>query len=99
MASKRRYFFDTSALVKYHHEEKGSQAVNDLWEAAEAHLFISRLSVLELISAFALAWSRKLAVTSSAARIGVSPFGRLLLLARTPAPAASSFISRTRRPP
>jgi predicted nucleic acid-binding protein len=53
MPSKRHVFLDTSALVKHYHDEKGSQAVNRLWEDEHARLFISRLSVLEFVSAFA----------------------------------------------
>src|SRR5438046_1901106 len=45
-------FLDTSALAKHYHPEVGS-AVDLLWGDAARFLFVSRLSVLEIISVFA----------------------------------------------
>jgi predicted nucleic acid-binding protein len=46
-------YFDTSALVKHYHAEAGSPEVDRLWHDPTTALFISRLSVPELVSAFA----------------------------------------------
>jgi uncharacterized protein len=46
-------FLDTSALVKHYHAEAGSAEVDRLWNDPATALFISRLSVLEIVSAFA----------------------------------------------
>src|SRR5438046_1519585 len=46
-------FFDTSALVKHYHTDAGSDEVDRLWNAPASALFISRLSVPEIASAFA----------------------------------------------
>jgi uncharacterized protein len=46
-------YFDTSALVKHYHAEAGSAEVDRLWHDPTNTLFISRLSVPELVSAFA----------------------------------------------
>ena len=45
-------FFDTSALVKYYHEEFGEKAVAALIGNSENSIFISRLAVIEWHSAF-----------------------------------------------
>jgi len=51
MATKRRLFFDTSALVKYFHEEPGSRRVIELIDD-EAHVvWISALARVEFVSA------------------------------------------------
>lgn len=47
------YFFDTSALVKYYHEESGRPKVVDLIEDPASSIHISRLSHVEWHSAFA----------------------------------------------
>jgi predicted nucleic acid-binding protein len=47
------YFFDTSALVKHYHPEVGSVEVDRLWNDPLQGLFASRLSALEIVSAFA----------------------------------------------
>ena len=46
-------FLDTSALVKHYHAETGSAAVDRLWNDPATSLFVSRLSVPEIVSAFA----------------------------------------------
>jgi len=45
-------FLDSSALVKRYHEEEGSDSVRELFEADERS-WISELSLIEVISAFA----------------------------------------------
>jgi predicted nucleic acid-binding protein len=47
------YFFDSSALVKHYHAEVGSAEVDRLWNDPAQILFASRLSGLEIVSAFA----------------------------------------------
>ena len=47
------YFFDTSALIKYYHEEAGRQEVINLTEEPANNIWISRLSYVEWHSAFA----------------------------------------------
>jgi predicted nucleic acid-binding protein len=47
------YFLDTSALVKHYHPEVGSVEVDRLWNDSANSLFTSRLSSLEIVSAFA----------------------------------------------
>ena len=44
--------FDTSALVKYYHEESGAQRVGDLVNHPINQIFISRLGLIEWHSAF-----------------------------------------------
>ena len=46
-------FLDTSALAKHYHAEVGSAAIDFLWNEPARGLFVSRLSVLEMISVFA----------------------------------------------
>jgi len=47
------HFLDTSGLVKHYHPEPGTPKVDLLWANQGARLFISRLSVVETVSAFA----------------------------------------------
>jgi uncharacterized protein len=46
-------FLDTSALVKHYHAEAGSPEIDRLWNDPATSLSVSRLSVPEIISAFA----------------------------------------------
>src|SRR5437588_2441821 len=46
------HFLDTSALVKHYHPEAGTVEVDRLWNDPANELFISRLSTLEIVSAF-----------------------------------------------
>ena len=49
------YYLDSSALVKYYHpEEAGSDAVIRLVGEPDSRHFISRLTTVEVVSAFAL---------------------------------------------
>jgi len=48
------YFFDTSALAKLYHPEVGTPEVDEIVGAAGAQVRISRLSVVELPSVFAI---------------------------------------------
>ncbi len=47
------YFFDTSALIKYYHEEAGRQNILTLTENTTNNIWISRLSYVEWHSTFA----------------------------------------------
>ncbi len=47
------YFFDTSALVKYYHTEIGSPKVIAIVDASANISFISRVTLVEMHSAFA----------------------------------------------
>jgi predicted nucleic acid-binding protein len=47
-------FIDTSALVKYYHAEDGTQTVTRLIEEPTSRHYISRLSLVETVSAFAM---------------------------------------------
>ena len=47
------YFFDSSALVKRYHAEVGTAEVERIFNEAEAVLLISRLTLVEVQSAFA----------------------------------------------
>jgi predicted nucleic acid-binding protein len=47
-------FLDTSALVKYYHPEDGTQEVTRIIEEPGARHYISRLSLVEMVSAFAV---------------------------------------------
>lgn len=49
-----RYFFDASALVKRYHREPGSPAVDAVFAEPGATFTISRLAVVECVSAFCL---------------------------------------------
>jgi hypothetical protein len=46
-------FLDTSALAKHYHAEAGSPEIDELWNDPNQGLFVSRLSVLEIVSVFA----------------------------------------------
>ena len=48
------HFFDSSALVKLYHAEAGTPAVDRIVSTAGNFVRISRLTVAELISAFAI---------------------------------------------
>jgi len=48
------YFFDTSALVKRFHVEAGSSKVASILAEADSSHLISRLGLVEAVSAFAL---------------------------------------------
>lgn len=47
------YMLDTNALVKYYHEEAGSSKVKALIDDPQNPIFISDLSIVELISSLA----------------------------------------------
>src|SRR5438552_1941425 len=47
------YFLDTSGLVKHYHPELGTPKVDLLWADPKARLFISRLTVVEMVSVLA----------------------------------------------
>ena len=49
-----QYFFDTSALVKRYRSEQGTDVVDGLFADAESSFVISRLGIIETISALAL---------------------------------------------
>jgi predicted nucleic acid-binding protein len=49
----RRYFFDTSALVKRYHAETGTPEVQRLFAVPSAECIISRLATVEMVSGFA----------------------------------------------
>jgi predicted nucleic acid-binding protein len=46
-------FLDTSALAKHYHPEVGSSEIDRLWNDPAHGLFVSRLTVLEMVSVFA----------------------------------------------
>ncbi len=48
------HFFDSSALVKLYHPEAGTQAVDQIVNAPENLVLVSRLTLAELTSAFAI---------------------------------------------
>jgi predicted nucleic acid-binding protein len=48
------YFFDSSALVKLYHPETGTPTVDQIVEAPDNRVLISRLTVAEITSAFAI---------------------------------------------
>jgi predicted nucleic acid-binding protein len=47
------YFFDTSALAKHYHTEKGTPEVDRILSEQGSRFFISRLSAVEIQSVFA----------------------------------------------
>jgi predicted nucleic acid-binding protein len=49
-----RYFFDTSAVAKLYRQEKGSDFVDRIFSESGSHYLISRLTVVEIASVFAL---------------------------------------------
>jgi len=48
------YFLDSSALAKYYHPEVGTAQVDEIMKAVGAKIRISRLTVVELPSVFAI---------------------------------------------
>jgi hypothetical protein len=53
-------FIDTSALVKYYHSEDGTQEVMQILEEPVSRHYISRLSLVETVSAFAVKFRDRL---------------------------------------
>jgi hypothetical protein len=49
-----KYFFDTSALVKYYHTELGSDCVSAIFAEPDRVVRVSNLGVLEAQSVFAM---------------------------------------------
>jgi uncharacterized protein len=48
-----RYYFDTSALIKRYHTEKGTPEIRSLVTEPGAECIISRLATIEMLSGFA----------------------------------------------
>jgi predicted nucleic acid-binding protein len=48
------YFFDTSALLKRYHRELSTERVDQIFAERDSSVFISRLTVVEMTSAFAI---------------------------------------------
>jgi hypothetical protein len=48
------YFIDTSALVKRYHPEAGTPAIDRVFAERDADILISRVALVEIVSAFAL---------------------------------------------
>ncbi len=48
------FFFDSSALAKRYHVESGTAAVLAIFDLEESRIFVSRLSLVEIRSAFAI---------------------------------------------
>ena len=46
------YFFDTSALIKRYHKEKGSETVDSILDGKNNVIVISNLTIIETTSAF-----------------------------------------------
>lgn len=46
-----KYYFDTSAIVKRYHREKGTEKVDEIIEG-DSEIYISTLAIAETISAF-----------------------------------------------
>ena len=46
-----KYYFDTSALVKRYHKEKGTVIVDDIIDG-EGEIYVSTLGIVEMISVF-----------------------------------------------
>ena len=49
----KRFFFDTSALIKLYHEETGTNKLDSLIESENPVIVISDLTIIEMISALA----------------------------------------------
>ncbi|RLC11637.1 MAG: hypothetical protein DRI57_18650 [Deltaproteobacteria bacterium] len=49
----KRFFFDTSALIKLYHEENGTDQLSDLISSENPIIVISDLTMVEMISALA----------------------------------------------
>ena len=50
----KRYFLDTSALVKHYHQEVGTDTVDEIFNSKERLLLISDISIIEFHSALGL---------------------------------------------
>jgi predicted nucleic acid-binding protein len=48
-----RYFLDSSALIKYYHDETGSPEVRRILAEADSEHFIARLTWVEILSGLA----------------------------------------------
>lgn len=52
------YFFDTSALVKRYHEERGTERVDEILDEEETDILITSLTIIETVSAFRRKYNR-----------------------------------------
>ena len=52
------YFFDTSALVKRYHVERGTERVDRILDDDDSEILISSLTVIESVSAFRRKYNR-----------------------------------------
>ena len=68
------FFFDTSALVKLYHIEAGTPAVDQIVNAADSRIGISRLTVAEITSAFAIK-VRTQSISRDDAELSLRQFG------------------------
>ncbi len=49
----KRYYFDTSALIKLYHEETGTDNITDMINSENPDIVISDLTTIEMVSALA----------------------------------------------
>ncbi|QTA80893.1 PIN domain-containing protein [Desulfonema limicola] len=49
----KRYFFDTSALIKLYHDETGTEDLSNMIDDEYPDIVISDLTTIEIVSAFA----------------------------------------------
>jgi predicted nucleic acid-binding protein len=84
-----KVFFDTSALVKYFHEEEGTDIVTSLIENTDHDVWISELALIEFVSAMYKKYrARELSkqdvelalegFTETCAGISVEPLGQVV---------------------
>jgi predicted nucleic acid-binding protein len=66
-------FLDTSALVKYYHPEEGTQEVTRIIEEPDSRHSISRLSLVETVSAFAVKYRTGEALLHESSRPRTAP--------------------------
>jgi predicted nucleic acid-binding protein len=86
------YFFDTSALVKRYHPEVGSSKVEAIFREHNRRIVMSRLTVVELQSAFAL----KIRTGQMNERSSVHcVFAPSMMLGLVPSPSSQSKICIT----
>lgn len=77
------YFVDSSALAKLYHPEVGTQAMDRIAVAAETEINISRLTLVEIPSVFAIK-VRTNFITSEDAALVLLDFTRILLRGSSP---------------
>lgn len=88
-------FFDTSALVKYFHDEEGTQTVTELINSEENEIWISEIASLEFLSALFRRF-RNNEIDEAKLEVAVLSFGEQVNYSFNVEPLGSAIIKEAR---